>query len=544
MNGLRLFLFCFTISLLSLPVTTLAQWTKGEMPFNGEVLSFAAIGGIEFAGTRSGGVFRSIDYGATWKAVNVGLKNKVVHALATSHGELFAGTDEGVFHSTNNGDKWATDKNALSNVRVISFLASGTRLFAGTSGNGIFISTNGGRTWTHVNNAPTSDDIVLCFAQSGSNLFAAVDVRGLYRSTDDGLTWVAVNHFWRNGGEVLSLTVCQSTLYAGTDDGLFLSTKDGESWTAVGNGLTEMDRYVKSLSASEKYVFAGTASGEFLVCNSPPSWTLLSKGLTFAYPGVLSSFVHDSALFVGTIHGIYRFPVPTESLNWGRYASAPARLALERAERLTPFDAKILFAGMRGELTPDNGMLGGYFPAYSKARNEFERNRLRQGIIDSLQGLYNALKAKQYFFDVSEGRLGGYDFSSKGFPFTSWTYPPGSDNPTLECSHGIGMATYSFANIQEGLLIGFVEDQKYRKYIGTNKLSGTVSVDQKTAEQFVDKYPDRKVMAYIVYSPTNAIASLVMFNPNGYNASFPVLEGTAIYFIITTLDGEVLGIYP
>ena len=251
---------------------------------------------------------------------------------------------------------------------------------------------------------------------------------------------------------------------------------------------------------------------------------------------------HSFSVEVDVPSGQARELPPT--IDWGKFASSPARKALEKAERLTSYDAKVIFTGMRGDLSPDNGMLTGFFPTYSQAKNEFERNRLRQGIIDSLQRVYTELRSKQYCFDISESRLGGYDFSSKGFPFTSWTYPPGSDNPTLECSHGIGMATYSFANIQDGLLIGFVEEQKYRKYIGTDKLSGTVSVDQKTAEQFVDKYPDRKVMAYIVYRPTNAIASLVMFNPNGYNASFPVLEGTAMYFIITTLEGKVLGIYP
>lgn len=251
---------------------------------------------------------------------------------------------------------------------------------------------------------------------------------------------------------------------------------------------------------------------------------------------------HSFSVEVDVPSGQARELPPT--IDWGKFASSPARKALEKAERLTSYDAKVIFTGMRGDLSPDNGMLTGFFPTYSQAKNEFERNRLRQGIIDSLQRVYAELRSKQYFFDVSESRLGGYDFSSKGFPFTSWTYPPGSDNPTLECSHGIGMATYSFANIQDGLLIGFVEDQKYRKYIGTDKLSGTVSVDQKTAEQFVDKYSDRKVMAYIVYRPTDAIASLVMFNPNGYNASFPVLEGTAMYFIVTTLGGNVLGIYP
>jgi Secretion system C-terminal sorting domain len=46
-----------------------------------------------FAGTHGAGVFRTLDNGATWEAVNDGLANLDIHALAaTAEGMLFAGT--------------------------------------------------------------------------------------------------------------------------------------------------------------------------------------------------------------------------------------------------------------------------------------------------------------------------------------------------------------------------------------------------------------------------------------------------------------------
>ena len=53
-----------------------------------------------FAGTASGGVFRSTDNAETWTAINDGLTNLSITALTiTSDGILFASTEAGVFHS-------------------------------------------------------------------------------------------------------------------------------------------------------------------------------------------------------------------------------------------------------------------------------------------------------------------------------------------------------------------------------------------------------------------------------------------------------------
>jgi len=88
-------------------------------------LAFSADGTKLFAGT-DGGIFLSTDNGTSWTAVNTGLTNTTVHALAVSGANLYAGTEGGVFLSTDNGTSWTAVNTGLTNTTVLS-LAPGCR---------------------------------------------------------------------------------------------------------------------------------------------------------------------------------------------------------------------------------------------------------------------------------------------------------------------------------------------------------------------------------------------------------------------------------
>ena len=117
----------------------LAQWVQTNGPYGGIIYSFAVgpSGTNLFAGTF-GGVFLSTDNGSSWTAVNTGLMDPFVDALAVSGPNLFAGTGGGVFLSTNNGSSWTAVNNGLTSTFVRAFAVSDTSLFAGTSGGGVW----------------------------------------------------------------------------------------------------------------------------------------------------------------------------------------------------------------------------------------------------------------------------------------------------------------------------------------------------------------------------------------------------------------------
>jgi len=74
---------------------------------------------ILHAGTRLGGVFKSVNAGINWTAVNTGLTDTDVFALAIA--ATFGG---GIFKSSDGGSNWQTMNSGLpSPVPAIEFLA-------------------------------------------------------------------------------------------------------------------------------------------------------------------------------------------------------------------------------------------------------------------------------------------------------------------------------------------------------------------------------------------------------------------------------------
>ena len=144
------------------------------------VYAFAVLGTNIFAGTSSGGVFRSTNNGTSWTEVNSGLTNTSIQALTVLGTNLFAGTyNGGVFLSTNNGTNWAAVNNGLTNNNVLSFAVSGTNLFAGTRLS-VCVSTNNGTSWTDVSSGLTNPYII-SLVVSGTNIFAGTWGSGVWR---------------------------------------------------------------------------------------------------------------------------------------------------------------------------------------------------------------------------------------------------------------------------------------------------------------------------------------------------------------------------
>jgi ligand-binding sensor domain-containing protein len=237
------------------------SWSRMSTPFGG-FSQMLEIGTNLFAGTWDG-VFLSTDKGISWTAVNDGLPNTDVNALAISGMNLFAGTGGGgVFLSTNNGTTW-TDVSTGVTTSWVSALAvshadsgSGTSLFAGSCsidwGGGIYLSTDNGQSWRAVKN----DLNVVALAVSGTNLFAGAgwsNNGGVYLSADNGTSWTQTGLM---NTDVRALTVIGTNLFAGTSDGVFLSTDNGASWTPT--GLT--NNTVEALAVSDTYLFAGTGN--------------------------------------------------------------------------------------------------------------------------------------------------------------------------------------------------------------------------------------------------------------------------------------------
>ena len=95
-------------------------------------------------GGNDQGVFKSTDGGASWNAVNTGLTNLQVLALAIdpqAPSTLYAGTNGGgVFKSTDGGANWNDFNSGLTNPWVYALAIDATMLVAGTGGGAFTIA--------------------------------------------------------------------------------------------------------------------------------------------------------------------------------------------------------------------------------------------------------------------------------------------------------------------------------------------------------------------------------------------------------------------
>ncbi len=193
---------------------------------------------VFYIGQVDGGVWKSTDYGRTWRPIFDHEETQSIGAIAV----------------------------APSNDNII-YVASGEGLHRPdlSVGDGIYRSENAGRTWTHLGLRQSEQIPAIAVDPQNANiLFAAVlghpygrdSDRGIFKSTDGGKTWKKVLYKNdRTGGSdvvidpknpnVVYASLWEDTLgpwednneYSGTEGGLFKSTDGGETWHQLKNGL-------------------------------------------------------------------------------------------------------------------------------------------------------------------------------------------------------------------------------------------------------------------------------------------------------------------
>jgi photosystem II stability/assembly factor-like uncharacterized protein len=195
---------------------------------------------VFYIGAVDGGVWKSDDYGRTWKPIFDDQPTQSIGAIAV----------------------------APSDPNII-YVASGEGLHRPdlSVGDGIYKSTDAGKTWTHLGLRNGQQFPALAVDPRNPNrVFAAVlgrpygtnEERGIYRSTDGGQNWEKVLYKDPTVGgsdvemdpsnpDVIYASMWQSVLgpwedrneFAGTGGGLFKSTDGGTTWKQLKNGLPD-----------------------------------------------------------------------------------------------------------------------------------------------------------------------------------------------------------------------------------------------------------------------------------------------------------------
>ncbi len=311
-----------------------ASWDRTNLDSNLGVYSLATLGNNVFVGTSKNGVYLSTNDGTSWTQTR--FNGETVLSFALAGNSIFAGTENfGVYRSTNNGVDWV--QTALNNIAVYSLIISGNNIIAGTF-SGIYLSSDNGLNWALVASGGTVGT-VYSLATSGSIVFAGTSTKGIYRSTNNGSNW---NAFGLSGKTIRSLVTNGNNIYAGST-GVYYSTNNGSSWAEILSSIS-----IYSLAISGNYIFAGsynspTSSGIYRSSNNGTSWTqkILNSGT------VNSLTTLGNTIFAGTD----KYPINTGSF----YVSTNSGNSFYSMSQGNPYD----LSGVRAMILLENTILTG-----------------------------------------------------------------------------------------------------------------------------------------------------------------------------------------
>ena len=203
-------------------------------------LAISAARDLLLAGIN-GGVARSEDGGANWKAHHFRAPAPLVTCLALSpafkdDGCALAGTfEDGVFRSNDGGLSWRAVNHGLFDHSVYALalsphFADDGIVYAG-AGSGVYRSENGGILWWDLT-MPAGVETVLSLALADDGaLYAGCEAHGMLRSLDAGDSWETLLD---TEGAVNALALANTgAIIAQVDDGVWLSRADGASFSEL-----------------------------------------------------------------------------------------------------------------------------------------------------------------------------------------------------------------------------------------------------------------------------------------------------------------------
>jgi photosystem II stability/assembly factor-like uncharacterized protein len=210
-----------------------------------------------YAGSASGGVWKTTNGGLLWTNITPDLSNLATTVLAmaeSNHNIIYLGTGEGfgnvdnvsgsgIFKSTDRGVTWNLLTNTLNfdDINRIIVDPANENIVVAATNNGIYRSTDGGANWSKTYNSDGVQDI----KSTPGNFqiqYAAKNGTGVLKSIDGGVTWNTSNVGMSPTGRVeLAVSpVNTNRIFAsaqgtksGTNSDLYMSNDAGQTWSLI-----------------------------------------------------------------------------------------------------------------------------------------------------------------------------------------------------------------------------------------------------------------------------------------------------------------------
>lgn len=216
-----------------------------------------------YIGAAGGGVWKSIDGGASWSDITSSIPVTSIADIAVDPGNsnnVYIATGDGYGYEAT----WQTDND----------------FWGGVYSSGVLKSTNGGLTWSTTGLSYTQNvkEIVqrLVISPSNSSILLAATRAGIYRTTDAGVSWTLVNanHCY----DIEFNTADANTVYASGNQDILKSTNGGQTWTIMKDNLCGAGRISIETSAANSLVIYALCESGTLSKSTDGGTTWVTKG--------------------------------------------------------------------------------------------------------------------------------------------------------------------------------------------------------------------------------------------------------------------------
>lgn len=275
------------------------------------VMTLTAHNNILYAGTCSGGVFISTDFGQTWEQKNFGIDyfNGILN-FAFDSDSVYVGTQGGLYLSSNGCESWEKISSRFydKNLLIYGLHVSGQNIYTSAGLMRFFISRDKGITWTTNKAMSRIDD----FLEYESYLFAASNV-GVYRSDDSGKSWKKYYDGVVYSDRVDNLYLFKNAIFGGSEQGRIYKTINyGENWETIYENQNSHE--IADIFVNDDFIFAGlftntyndtvefpVTGGVIISTNNGISWVDVNKGFGDNPIGISSFVVLGEYIYAGTI---------------------------------------------------------------------------------------------------------------------------------------------------------------------------------------------------------------------------------------------------
>jgi len=296
------------------------RWTRIG-PEGGVVAALAAAPSRPtrvYAGLPGGGVYRSIDGGASWTFAGTGLGQSLISGLAVDAaqpGTVYVATDAGLFRTEDGGASWLclelpTQIGTDGSVVTADPRRSGIVYVTPADGGQLLASSNRGRTWRVLDVPAEEAPFSLAIdPESPDTLYAGTFISGVFKSTDAGAHWKVVTGGLRPAVTRVSAVAVdprrpQTVFFSTPGGGVYRSTDGGGHWTKTSTGLpAAADIKALAIDPYNSSVFAGSAhDGVFRSSDGGLHWRPADAGL--ADLSVNTLIATTGAVFAGSPSGL------------------------------------------------------------------------------------------------------------------------------------------------------------------------------------------------------------------------------------------------